>query len=70
MQQRFEFMDLIVAVGLCATIVASGVLPHGCKWDANQDRRMGVDSTAHRQSYWDGFAPTGARPSHCGSCPP
>jgi len=26
MQQRFEFMDLIVAVGLCATIVASGVL--------------------------------------------
>jgi len=25
MQQRFEFMDLIVAVGLCATIVASGV---------------------------------------------
>ena len=26
MQQRFEFMDLIVAVGLCATIVATGVL--------------------------------------------
>jgi hypothetical protein len=26
MQQRFEFMDLIVAVGLSATIVASGVL--------------------------------------------
>lgn len=26
MQQRYEFMDLIVAVGLCATIVASGVL--------------------------------------------
>jgi hypothetical protein len=26
MQRRFEFMDLIVAVGLCATIVASGVL--------------------------------------------
>ena len=26
MQQRFEFIDLIVAVGLCATIVASGVL--------------------------------------------
>ena len=26
MQQRFEFMDLIVAVGLCAAIVASGVL--------------------------------------------
>jgi hypothetical protein len=26
MQQRFEFLDLIVAVGLCATIVASGVL--------------------------------------------
>jgi hypothetical protein len=26
MQQRFEFTDLIVAVGLCATIVASGVL--------------------------------------------
>src|SRR5688572_32854359 len=26
MQRRFEFMDLIVAVGLCATIVASGLL--------------------------------------------
>jgi len=26
MQRRLEFMDLIVAVGLCATIVASGVL--------------------------------------------
>ena len=26
MQRRYEFMDLIVAVGLCATIVASGVL--------------------------------------------
>jgi hypothetical protein len=26
MHQRFEFIDLIVAVGLCATIVASGVL--------------------------------------------
>lgn len=26
MQRKFEFMDLIVAVGLCATIVASGLL--------------------------------------------
>lgn len=26
MQRRYEFMDLIVAVGLCATIVASGLL--------------------------------------------
>jgi hypothetical protein len=26
MQQRYEFMDLIVAVGLCATIVTSGLL--------------------------------------------
>ena len=44
MQQRFEFMDLIVAVGLSATIVASGVLLMAA--NGMQIRTVGWESTA------------------------
>jgi hypothetical protein len=44
MQRRYEFMDLIVAVGLCATIVASGVLLMAA--NGMQIRIVGWGSTA------------------------
>ena len=44
MQQRFEFVDLIVAVGLSATIVASGVLLMAA--NGMQIRTVGWESTA------------------------
>jgi hypothetical protein len=53
MQQRYEFTDLVVAVGLCATIVASGVLFMAA--NGTQIRTMRSESTGQHTGILTGM---------------